>query len=118
MHKFKLLKATGTVRKMLSKESVICNFVRAKQAKVFGAECDYVAERFYDNLSGSKAVTVTKPRFCKKVLQLIRGSDLYRMKWAFKLYDANGDGLITVDELYDMQVSLPPDSLAYQECSK
>mmetsp|Transcript_4966 Transcript_4966/g.9340 ORF Transcript_4966/g.9340 Transcript_4966/m.9340 type:complete len:670 (+) Transcript_4966:1052-3061(+) len=113
LSKFKMLKATGTARKMLSKESVLRNFGR-----FFGAECDYIAERFYELLSGKNKVTVTKPRFCRCVLRLIRGSNLYQMKWAFRLYDTGGDDLITVNELYDMSVSLPPESLAYRECSK
>jgi Ca2+-binding EF-hand superfamily protein len=81
-------------------------------------ECDYIAERFFEVMSGAKGVTITKPRFYKKVLKLIRGNYVYLSKWAFNLYDADGDGIITIDELYDMQVSLPAGSQAYQECSR
>jgi Ca2+-binding EF-hand superfamily protein len=40
------------------------------------------------------------------------------MKLEFKLYDSQRDGVISVDELYDMQTSLPPDSPACHECSR
>lgn len=112
MSKFLILKASGTAQKMLSRDSVKTNF-----ANFFGVDCDYIAERFFEGLSGRKNATVTKPRFCRQILKLIRGNNFYKTKWAFKLYDADRDGLISVDELYDMQVNLPPDSLAYKECS-
>jgi Ca2+-binding EF-hand superfamily protein len=116
--KFRMLRESRTARKMISKESIIAGFVRPTQTKFFGAHCDYLAERFYDLLSGSKSVTVTKPRFCRKAFQLLQSAELLRMKLEFKLYDSQRDGVISVDELYDMQTSLPPDSRAYHECSR
>mmetsp|Transcript_9856 Transcript_9856/g.19519 ORF Transcript_9856/g.19519 Transcript_9856/m.19519 type:complete len:712 (+) Transcript_9856:3126-5261(+) len=113
LSKFRVLKASGTARKMLSRESVRRNF-----KFFFGADCEYIAERFFELLSGRKGVTVTKPRFCRHVLKLMRGNTLTHAKWVFKLYDADGDGVISVPELYDMQVNLPPDSPVYLECSK
>jgi hypothetical protein len=67
--KLKMLRDNATARRMISKESIIAGFVRPTQTKFFGAHCDYLAERFYDLLSGSNSVTVTKPRFCRKVFQ-------------------------------------------------
>ena len=38
--------------------------------------------------------------------QLLRGSSLDKLQWAFQLYDVNGDGCITKTELSDIVSSI------------
>jgi Ca2+-binding EF-hand superfamily protein len=57
---------------------------------------------FYAAVPGSTVLTSTLQEFVSGLSVLSRGTLHEKLQWAFSLYDTNGDGIITKDEMLDI----------------
>jgi Ca2+-binding EF-hand superfamily protein len=57
---------------------------------------------FYAAVPGSTVLMSTLQEFVSGLSVLSRGTLHEKLQWAFSLYDTNGDGIITKDEMLDI----------------
>ncbi|CAG9316211.1 unnamed protein product [Blepharisma stoltei] len=113
LEKFEILRC----KDMKSLKTISKTSMKEKWPELFGAKCDYVAERIYHFLAGPKYEDVTKSRFLNAVHLLLNiNNDYFLRGFSFHIYDARGDGVITADEAYNMLEALPVGSPIYYEC--
>lgn len=67
--------------------------------KAIGISSEYLATRIFDLFDRDGSGTVTVDEFIDRVQGLIFGSDRQKLRFAFRLHDHDGDGLISRQEL-------------------
>ncbi|OMJ81201.1 hypothetical protein SteCoe_18377 [Stentor coeruleus] len=117
LKKFKFLQSKEKFKiRIITKQSMIENFVIYIQPKLLGYNNEYLSTRFYEYLSQSK--DLSKAVFLSKMYPLVANpSQLVINRLSFDLYDFRCDGRLKVDEINRMYESLPESSPAYNECS-
>lgn len=117
LKKFKFLQSKEKFRiRVITKQSMIANFVIHIQPKLLGYNNEYLSTRFYEYLSQSK--DLSKAVFLSKLYPLVTNpSQLVINRLSFDLYDFRGDGMLKVDEINRMFETLPVSSPAYNECN-
>ncbi|OMJ69725.1 hypothetical protein SteCoe_32490 [Stentor coeruleus] len=117
LKKFKFLQSKERFKiRIITKQSMIENFVIYIQPKLLGHNNEYLSIRFYEYLSQNK--DLSKASFLSKLYPLVvNPSQLTINRLSFDLYDFRCDGSLKVDEINRMYNSLPVLSPAHNECS-
>lgn len=118
LEKFKFLQSKEKFfYKIITKESMLENFVIHIQPKLIGYNNDYLTTRMFEVLSDNHYLT--KAKFLSSILQFHNNESSKNInKLSFAVYDSKKSGKITVNEVSDMFKSLLYGSEAYLECLK
>lgn len=69
-------------------------------------DCTSYAHYVFNTFDQDRSGTISFEEFVLGLSLLLRGTLLEKLEWTFNLYDINGDGVITSDEMYSIVLAV------------
>lgn len=71
-----------------------------------GADSSHYAHYVFNTFDSDRSGSISFKEFVVGLSVLVRGTDLEKLQWAFSLYDINGDGFITKEEMTNIVTAI------------